>query len=473
MTPHQTSPEASDVAAPEPVLSTLNKDGSRRWLRPKPSRGRFLNGRRVVGYLLIVLFTALPYIRIGGKPAVLLDLPHREFTLFGTTFLPTDTLLLALLVVTIFVSIFLVTALFGRLWCGWACPQTVYLELLYRPIERLFEGRRYRTGGKAQVPGWRIAAKYATFLAISLVLAHTFLAYFVGIDALLEWMRRSPLEHPTGFVIVAFVTGAMMFDFCFFREQVCTLMCPYGRMQSVMLDRSSLIIGYDEKRGEPRGRKRKDEDAAVGDCIDCKLCVVTCPTGIDIRQGLQMECVGCAQCIDACDEVMEKIGRPRGLIRYSSQEAMQGAAVHLLRGRTIIYPLMLVGLVTALVLVLAGREPATIEFLRSRNTTWRLRDDGMVMNEVLVKITNRADDVRTYDIVLADDDGTITTSDLPVAVEGRGSASVTLRLALPRDRFTRGSAEFELQVTDDDGWSGTRLHTVPGPLFGGGAEAAP
>ncbi|MCL4865811.1 MAG: cytochrome c oxidase accessory protein CcoG, partial [Gemmatimonadales bacterium] len=322
-------------------LSTLNEDGSRRWLRPKLSPGGFWRWRRVVAYGLMVLFFALPYLRIGGKPLVLLDIPRREFTFFGTTFLPTDTLLLMLLMVSIALGIFLLTALLGRVWCGWACPQTVYLEFLFRPIERWVEGGR---SGSLQLDrerrhfAPRRLVKYAIYLVLALFLAHTFLAYFVGIEQLLQWVRRSPVEHPTSFLVMAGTTAMIFADFAWFREQTCIVACPYGRLQSVLLDRRSLIVGYDPNRGEPRMRGVKERAATAGDCIDCGACVLTCPTGIDIRDGLQMECIHCTQCADACDAIMDQVGTPRGLIRYTSQDALAGVPSPRLRPRVVLYP---------------------------------------------------------------------------------------------------------------------------------------
>jgi cytochrome c oxidase accessory protein FixG len=480
-----TSNRTADIPeAEEAVLSTLNKDGSRRWLRPKLSTGWYLNARRVVGYGLIVLFTVLPYLTINGKPPILLDIPARQFTFFGRTFLPTDTLLLALLFVSIFITVFLLTALLGRVWCGWGCPQTVYMELIYRPIERLFEGRHYRTGGKAPLHPARRIAKYAAFLVVSMFLAHTFLAYFVGVDRLIQWVQQSPFEHPTAFIVMASVTGLMMLDFCYLREQVCMLMCPYGRFQSVMLDRKSLIISYDPKRGEPRGRLTKEKRAAFeraadddritgvtdhGDCIDCHLCVVTCPTGIDIREGLQMECIGCAQCIDACNAVMAKIGRPLGLIRYSSQEAIETGRRGLLRPRVVIYPLVLAVALTLFGFTLASKGPADVTFLRTRSQPYRTLESGDVGNVVLVKIVNRTDEPRTYNIAVPGA-RSMHSADLPMTIEGGDSASATLHVTLPRDRFEDGRAEIAVEVSDNEGFSDEYRHHVLGPLFTGTAR---
>ncbi len=261
-----TTMHSSHPDAPGRVLSTLNEDGSRRWLRPKLSVGAFFRKRRVVAYALMVVFFLIPYLRMNGRPLVLLDVPHRQFTLFGYTFLPTDTLLFMLLLISIAIGIFLLTALFGRVWCGWACPQTVYMEFLFRPIERFFEGGRSGSMALDKRPGLhpRRLAKNAVYVLLALFLAHTFLAYFVGIDQLVQWVRQSPFEHPTSFLIMAGTTAAIFFDFGWFREQTCLVACPYGRLQSVLLDRQSVIVGYDVLRGEPRTHKVKDHPRLRG-----------------------------------------------------------------------------------------------------------------------------------------------------------------------------------------------------------------
>ena len=248
------------------------------------------------------------------------------------------------------------------------------MEFVYRPIERLIEGAPSKKQKVTAATGGRKVLKFFVFLLVSLFLAHIFLAYFVGIDQLKVWVTRSPFEHPTSFLVMAAVTGLMMFDFGFFREQVCLVACPYGRFQSVMLDRESLIVTYDQKRGEPRGKikRKKNSDGDVsldvvpsGDCIDCKMCVTTCPTGIDIREGLQMECIGCAQCIDACDSVMDKVGRPRGLIRYSSQAAVEDGKWSLWRPRLFFYPALLVLFVSLFVYTLSTKAEADVTLMRA------------------------------------------------------------------------------------------------------------
>ena len=461
------------------VLSTLNPDGSRRWLEPKLSNGRFLQRRRIVAWILIIVFAAIPWIRINDKPVILLDVMTRKFVFFGTTFRPTDTLLLALLLLSIFVGIFLLTALFGRVWCGWACPQTVYMEFLYRPVERLFLGKAYGNR-KASVAPWRRVAMYAVFLLASAHLANTFLAYFVGTDRLIEWTLRSPTEHPTAFAIFVVTTGLMMFDFCFFREQMCTLVCPYGRFQSVLLDKGSLIVGYDARRGEPRRAARSGaanattESTPVGDCINCTLCVQTCPTGIDIRDGLQLECIHCAQCIDACDAVMDKIGKPRGLIRYSSQNELEGNATRKLRVRVFAYPLLLAAILSALVALLMTRADAMVVQLRVQATPYTVADDGSIVNVVRVRIDNRTEVPKTYRI-----EGTESATlrePVEVVVDGIASTEATFHVISRPGEFVRGHRDALVRVSDGERFDERKDISLIGPfgnLDGSAKETKP
>jgi len=466
---------SSAVDSTERVLSTLNADGSRRWLKPRPSPGRWLNRRRVVGYGLIALFVTLPHLRINGKPPLLLDIAHREFTFFGTTLYSTDIFLLAPLLITIFLSIFFLTALFGRLWCGWACPQTVYLELVYRPIERFFEGT---PGKKTKKKGRGGAAlKFVIYLALSFALANTFLAYFVGTDALREWVFGSPLEHPLAFLLVIAVTGAMLFDFGYFREQLCIVACPYGRFQSVMLDRDSLVIGYDRKRGEPRGKKRRKPKGAQtpvpltvgasdpGECIDCKMCVTTCPTGIDIRDGLQLECINCAQCIDACDSVMDKIGRPRGLIRYDSQRELEEGGRRWFRPRIVVYPALILALISFISIGLITRDPALIRVVRGPGMPYTVMDNGTVTNSVKVKIHNRTESEATYTLSLLGAQGAeILTQANPMTIGGGQIRTEHTLFSLPRDGLVNGRAELQLRVDDGDGFVKDTPYRMLGPV---------
>lgn len=472
----------------ERVLSTLESDGSRRWLYPRLARGRFLTRRRIVAYLLIVIFTAIPYITINGKPAMLLDIAHRRFTFFGVTFLPTDTVLLALFMVSFLLSIFFITALFGRVWCGWACPQTVYMEYVYRPLERLFTGRSGQGGKPKQVAAWRTIGMYLSFLLISCYLAHTFLAYFVGVDELRIWITRSPLEHPAAFLVMFVTTGLMMFDFAFFREQTCIIACPYGRFQSVLMDRQSLIVSYDNKRGEPRGRAGSRQQAAGsqtalqpaasspqlaarGDCVDCSLCVQVCPTGIDIRDGLQIECVACAQCIDACDSVMARLSRPLGLIRYSSQSAMGGEKQRILRPRVVIYLAIVVGLLSLLGYFIATKSPLDVTVLRSLGRPFVITDSGQIENTLRVKLTNRTEKPMrlTFDAIHHANVQVRATQEV-VELPGSKVWTEPLVVTAPPGAFPLGWLDVTIRITGDDGLVIERPFRLLGPSGAGQAK---
>jgi cytochrome c oxidase accessory protein FixG len=460
------SSAAGPAGAPLPVLSTLNVDGSRRYIRPKPSAGKFLSRRQVVAYALMFVFFIVPYLRMGGKPLILLDLPRRKFDLFGTTFLPTDTLLFMLLFVSVAIGIFLLTALLGRVWCGWACPQTVYLEFLYRPLERLLEGGR--TGTLRIDQAKRLSArrllKYAVYLALALFLAHTFLAYFVGVDQLAHWVRGSPFEHPTSFLVMAGTTALIFFDFTWFREQTCLVACPYGRLQSVLLDRQSLIVGYDYRRGEPRGKHIKDRPAASGDCIDCQACVVTCPTGIDIRDGLQMECIHCTQCADACDAVMTKIGKPTGLIRYSSRDVLEGRPKHLLRPRVVLYPLALLVALGLLGYNLAIRQDAEVTILRGIGAPFTFEADGRVVNQIRVKVRNREERDRAYRIeLLGADRAQLVAPSNPLAVGAGQTATTTVFVVLAPEEFHDGERHVTFRIRNGAGFAGDFSYELVGP----------
>ncbi len=522
-------PPATLLEPDEKVLSTLNKDGSRRWLRPRVSRGQFLRHRRIVAYALIAIFVTLPHLRLGGKPLFLLDIIARQFTIFGRTFLPTDSLLLALLVVGVFLSIFLVTALFGRAWCGWACPQTVYLEFVFRPIERLFEGEPGRAK-RTRYVGLRKAGKLLVFLILSMALAHTFLAYFVGTDALAQWVRRSPFEHPTSFLVMAGVTFLMLFDFGFFREQTCIVACPYGRMQSVLLDRNSLIVSYDKRRGEPRGRGKAavqsgtfagrhdaegraaegrgaggqmaggqmtggleagasadlslpilqqehktsavtgSADHRTGDCVDCGLCVSTCPTGIDIRQGLQMECISCTQCIDACDAVMTKLHRPTGLIRYTSQAALEYAAGEgpkpsVFRWRILLYPIIILIVGSAFLVLLVTASPVDISLARARGLPFNTLADGRISNQMTFKLTSRSPSDQRFTVTIEGPGAPqIELAENPVVLSPGQVHAEPVIVSMNRDGFEAGSAFALIKVADSTGRVvSTRSITLIGP----------
>ncbi|MEM1022925.1 MAG: cytochrome c oxidase accessory protein CcoG [Myxococcota bacterium] len=454
---------------PGQVLSTLREDGSRIWMRPKLSKGRFLRRRQIFGYGLILLFLGLPFVRIGEHPAILLDVAARRFYLFGYTFHPTDSPLLMLLLLSIFLGIFWLTALVGRAWCGWGCPQTVYMELVFRPIERLIEGP---VGAQRRIdamsrPSRRRWGKYAVFGVIAFILGNQFLSYFVGWERLALWMTSSPAQNPGGFSVMAATTALVFFDFAFFREQMCTVVCPYARLQSALLDRHSMIVGYDEVRGESRKRlKARMPGDGSGDCIDCKACVTTCPVGIDIRSGLQLECINCTQCIDACDKVMDKIGKPRGLIRLSSQQTLQtGKASKIARPRIFVYPVLITILLGLMVAFFGSKGTADVTVLRQLNAPFVVLETGEVRNQLRVKLVNRLDTSRRFDLrVLNLPAAAVLAPQFPLPVGANDSATSPIFLTVPAERFdARGRFDAKISISDGAAFEETVSYVLLGP----------
>jgi cytochrome c oxidase accessory protein FixG len=448
-------------AAPRRVLPTLNQDGSRRWIRPRPFDGRFVRARRRLGWGLIALFASLPFVRVGGNPALLFDIPSRQFHCFGATLRATDGVLLMLLLLSVCVSVFAITAWIGRAWCGWACPQTVYMEFLFRPLERWIEG-----GRSAQLrldregPNSRRIVKHAVFALLSVVLANLFLSYFVGIARLAHWMTASPLVHPTGFLVVLVTSLLVYADFGYFREQMCTVACPYARLQSVLLDPRSIVVGYDAARGEPRGR-----GAGKRDCVDCGACVATCPTGIDIREGLQLECIACAQCVDACDSVMAKFNRPLGLIRYDAGHALHAAKGSLRphRSRLLAYVLVLAALLGGLAFFARGASQPEVTLLRGLGAPFEVSGDR-VRNQVRVKIQNRSNAAGSYRLdVLGMASAELVAPENPLLVPAGEQGTTSVFISVPLASLERGSRTVTLTLRDESGFDVRLPYRILGP----------
>ncbi len=373
------------------ILGSMNEDGSRRELHPADVDGRWMRWRRAVFVVLIGFYVLAPFIPVGGHPMIHLDVEHRRFYLFGSTFNAQDFWLVLLLMLSFIFGLLFLTAWKGRVWCGWGCPQTVFLEGLYRPIERFFDGPREARIRLVDAP-WTVKkfsrrlGKYSVFLVLSAVIAHTATALFVSPRELWLMIAEGPGRHREAFGLTLGFTTILMFNFAWFREQFCTVLCPYGRLQSVLHDRDSVTVAYRLERGEPRG---KLQQSGVGDCIDCKRCVVVCPTGIDIRNGLQMECLACTQCIDACDEIMDKVKRPRGLISFVSQNELNGQPRRTLRPRLVVYAGLLAVSVCTLGVSLATRTPFEANVFRARGAMPFVIDGELVRNPFEVHVTNK------------------------------------------------------------------------------------
>ncbi len=458
----------------ENVLPTLHSDGSRIWIMPSLAKGVLWKRRRWLAYALIAFFVTLPHLRIDGKPYILLDIARRQFTFFGHTFYPTDTPLVACLMLMAFFSIMLVTTVAGRVWCGWGCPQTVYLEFLFRPIDRFFSNTVGR-GGKSRksLNALAMFGKFLVYLICCLFLAHTFLSYFVSTDTLARWMQSSPTKHPTAFLVMGGATAGLMFNFLYFREQFCMIACPYGRLQSVMLDRTSYIVAYDGKRGEPRkkGKRVPATDSAnaksntevltldamavknVGDCVDCGRCTAVCPTGIDIRNGLQLECIHCTQCIDACNQVMQTIGKPTGLIRYSTQDELAGKPSRIIRPRTIIYPTIILIAGGLFLAVLSTKFAFDTRVMGAPGAPYTVGVDRQVQNNFQVRLVNRSQKEQVYSVTVLDEEvlAKWSSGDSIQLTPGQ-SVLVPLELHFPIQKTTgKGYVDTKLTMSDTSG----------------------
>nr|BFD60175.1 cytochrome c oxidase accessory protein CcoG [Bdellovibrio sp. CKG001] len=346
-------------------LTSVDVHGDRINIIPAEVRGFYRKHRTWTQIILLIIFLILPWTTMNGHQTILIDIPNREFALFGILFKSHDAPLLFFILGTLTLGLAFVTSIWGRVWCGWACPQTVFIDAVYRRIEQWVEGsyiqrRQLRDGPMTLTKFRKVGLKWLLFFVVSSFIAHSFIAYFVGAKDLLAMTQGSPAEHMTYFILVLFFTAVILFDFGWFREQFCVIMCPYGRIQSVLLDSKSLAVVYDVKRGEPRkGTAAAGEK--VGDCVACNRCVQVCPTGIDIRNGLQMECIACTACVDACDEIMEKVKKPKGLIRY---DTLDGSKISLKKPRSILYIIAILGLVGGLSYAISTREPVHIAVLR-------------------------------------------------------------------------------------------------------------
>jgi cytochrome c oxidase accessory protein FixG len=459
---------------PAPERSDPPPRGERRRLFPVVSKGRYFFGRLPVAVVLILLYLGLPHFRVAHKPAFLIDLSARQLHLGGTTFFATETLFLVFFGIALVVFIALFTALFGRVWCGWACPQPIYLEFVFRPIEALFGGPALRRRRRASQPldstrALRAVGKYAAYVVVAAILAHTFVAYFVGTDELAEMIRRSPRESWAAFVTMLVVTGMILIDFAYFREQTCIIACPYGRLQSLLIDARSWIVGYDHVRGEPRRRlaARAKSPQPAGDCIDCSSCVRTCPTGIDIRDGLQLECIGCTQCIDACDAIMDRRQRPRGLIRYTSLDGLQGKPAGFWRPRVIVYGMIVVAAVAALVGLASTRQPFEVELVRVTGAPYYVQSDGQVCNRVRLRLTNRSDQRQRFSAQLLEPrDASFVSGELPTELVPLAVRSVATLICEDRASFQGGRRAARILVESSTGSPQERTFWLLGPVRG-------
>ncbi|MFD1470720.1 cytochrome c oxidase accessory protein CcoG [Hymenobacter caeli] len=376
-------------------LSTIGAAGERVWLYPKKPSGRLYDYRKWLSYGFLAVLFAGPWLRIHGLPVLLLNLPARRFIIFGQIFWPQDFFVLLLTTLTFLVFIILFTVVYGRVFCGWVCPQTIFLELVFRRIEYWLEGDapQQKALDKRELDWdklWRKTTKHALFAGVSFLIANTFLAYIIGTEALLRIITDAPTAHLEGLAAMVLFTGVFYAVFARFREQVCTIVCPYGRLQGVLLDQDSLVVAYDYQRGEPREKRRKNEARTAGDCIDCHQCVQVCPTGIDIRDGAtQLECTNCTACIDACNSIMDLVNLPQGLIRHASVNGIATGTKFRLTGRVKALSGVLGVLLVVLVGLLASRANVAATVLRTPGQLFQKTDRGTITNLYNISLLNK------------------------------------------------------------------------------------
>jgi cytochrome c oxidase accessory protein FixG len=434
-------------------VTTINADGSHRVLHPADVRGFFTRWRRVAAAALIAFYALLPWIPIGGHPAVFLDVRNLQFHFFGLTFAAQDLWLAFFLISGLGFGLFYVTALLGRVWCGWACPQTVFLEHVYRRIERFLEGDAQKQRRLDREP-WglnkllRRGTKHVLFVLVSLAITHLFLAYFISIPDVWQLMTHAPGQNWGFFVFVVIATTILYLNFFWFREQLCIVICPYGRLQSALIDDNSMVIGYDEGRGEPRGRVGAE---GAGDCIACNRCVQVCPTGIDIRQGLQMECIGCANCVDACDEIMDKVKRPRGLVRYDSLNGLTGGKTKVIRPRIVLYTVLLLIGFTVMLFSFSRLKPVSASALRMKGAPYFV-DEQYIRNQYLVRIVNKRSQPMRFTVVPELEAAGLNFSgfEVPVEVASNSEEVRPLIATVSRSDYT-GPFQIVLQVKAESG----------------------
>lgn len=441
-------------------VGTMDQSGKRKWVYPRKPKGRYTNYRTVVAWFLLAIFFGLPFITINGNPFLMLNFVERQFFIAGQPFYLQDFFILALGAITSIVFIILFTVVFGRIFCGWICPQTIFLEMIFRKIDYLIEGDRNkqmkldRQEWNAEKI-WKRSLKWSIFIIISLIITHWMFMYIVGYREVFDMVKEGPLTNFTSFLVMVIFTAAFYFTFAWFREQVCTLVCPYGRLQGVLIDKQTINVYYDFKRGENRSKWRKGEDRRAegkGDCIDCNQCVVVCPTGIDIRDGQQLECVNCTACIDACDEVMVKVGLPPGLIRYATEDEIEKEQSFKFTGKMKAYSLVLLLLVGFLGFLLTNRGSMEAKFIKPAGSTYFIRE-GKITNIYNYTFLNKSNKDQLVTIkIIEPSHGTITLSaDNKILLKRDQMTKGTVNISFPEQEIKLSKQNVKIGVYDQKG----------------------
>lgn len=438
-------------------MSTVSEDGKRVWVYPKRPKGKFYNYRWMVSILLLALLFIGPWLRYKGEPFMLFNILERKFIVFGQLFWPQDFHLVVLSLITFVVFIILFTVIFGRLFCGWACPQTIFMEFVFRQIEYLIEGDAHKQKKLSRQEWnfdkiWRKSLKHFLFFTIAFIISNTFLAYIVGTDRLMQMVTDGPVAHLGSFVALLLFSGVFYFIFAFFREQVCIIACPYGRLQGVLLDNQSVVVAYDYKRGEPKGKHNPLEERSTsgkGDCIDCHSCVTVCPTGIDIRNGTQLECINCTACMDACDTIMDKVKLPRGLIRYASEKSIAEGRGSIFNARSIAYSVFLTILLAVVVVFFNLRTDVEATILRVPGTLFQEYGPENYSNIYKVQLVNKTREQLNLELKLDSHNGKVVLMGDAIVLEGGKITEANFLVVMPKADLTASSTKLEIGIYHD------------------------
>ncbi|MFT3826991.1 MAG: cytochrome c oxidase accessory protein CcoG [Chitinophagaceae bacterium] len=454
-------------------IATVDASGKRKWIFAQKPKGKFYNARTYVSWFFFILFFSLPFIYVHGRPLFLFNVTEAKFIIFGKVFWPQDFFIFGLTMITFIIFIVLFTAAFGRLFCGWVCPQTIFLEMFFRKIEYLIEGDAPAQKMLAK-SGWtskKIAkklTKHVVFFAASFVIANFFLAYIIGVEELWKIITEPVQQHIGGLLTLTAFSFVFYAVYAFFREQACTVVCPYGRLQGILLDKNSMVVAYDYHRGEPRGKYSKTATAGRGDCIDCMQCVKVCPTGIDIRNGTQMECVGCTACIDACNAIMEKINKPLDLIRYASENGIQKKEPFQYTTRMKLYTVLLGVLVAMLSLLLITRKDVDTTIMRTPGMLYQERGTDSISNLYNIKVANKTIYKVPLQLKLEDAKGSIQVigEHQAVMVQPEDQGSGSFFIILPKNILKQRKTTLRIGLYD----GGRKIDVIKTNFLGPVAE---
>jgi cytochrome c oxidase accessory protein FixG len=447
-------------------VGTIDQKGKRKYIFPKKPKGWFTDRRTFASIVYLIIFFTLPWIKMNGEPFIMINVLKRKFIIFGQIFGPQDFFIFALAMITFVVFIILFTSIFGRIFCGWACPQTIFMEMVFRKIEYWIDGDSNKQQQLKAMP-WNAfkirkrAIKIIVFYLISFIIANYFMAYLISMDEVLRYVHEGIGAHASTFIALLIFTSIFFFVYYWFREQVCIVVCPYGRLQGVLLDKNSIVVAYDYVRGEPRGKVSEEK---TGDCIDCKACVRVCPTGIDIRNGTQLECINCTACIDACDEIMEAVDRPKQLIRYASENNIAKKEKLKITTRIKGYSFLLLAIVSALFIMLATRDALDITILRTQGMIYQSLPNGYIGNLYSARMFNKTHKDIEVSLSIPEEDGSIEVIGKKPLITKESYTVITFLVKKKTNQIKKRKSDIEIEVHAEGKKLSTKKTTFIGPI---------